>query len=178
MFLNISTACLRRRNHNIQLIRRLLNSAATSSFPKQQEDEVLSESQTKVVRSELNGVSLVRAGPGSGKTKVLTSRIKFMVTEGNITSRQIVAITFTNKAAKEMKDRIKRWAGLNENSFNISTFHSFCIRLLRQHAVHLPNLKPPYSAALNSRFGIYDGDEVSTFYGFVLLSFAYLQVSE
>ena len=77
------------------------------------------------------GALLVLAGAGSGKTKVLTSRIAYMVQQGAIAGK-ILAVTFTNKAAKEMKDRIEKMVDDNGNSSFISTIHSFCLYFLRR----------------------------------------------
>ncbi len=73
------------------------------------------------------------AGAGSGKTRVITYRIAYMIQELGIDPRRILAITFTNKAANEMKERIEKIVGIDAYQATISTIHSFCVRLLRQH---------------------------------------------
>ena len=79
------------------------------------------------------GPLLVLAGAGSGKTKVLTTRIAYLIEEKNISPYNILAITFTNKAAKEMQSRIINLVGEYAKNMQISTFHSFGLRLLREN---------------------------------------------
>lgn len=78
------------------------------------------------------GPLLVMAGAGSGKTKVLTHRIVYLIKEKEVNPWNILAITFTNKAANEMKDRISKLLETNENDVWVSTFHSMCVRILRR----------------------------------------------
>lgn len=73
------------------------------------------------------------AGAGSGKTRVVTYRIAYLIEDLGIDPRRILAITFTNKAANEMKERIEKVVGIKAHQCTISTIHSFCVRLLRQH---------------------------------------------
>ena len=73
---------------------------------------------------------IVSAGAGSGKTKVLTSRIAYLIDQIGVPATRILAITFTNKAAKEMKERVEGILGIRPPF--ISTFHSFCVRVLRE----------------------------------------------
>lgn len=80
-----------------------------------------------------NGPLLVLAGAGSGKTSVLTSSIAFKIKEESVDPRNILAITFTNKAANEMKDRISKLLGLDVSYLWIGTFHSICARILRMN---------------------------------------------
>ncbi|WP_244835489.1 DNA helicase PcrA [Clostridium sp. BJN0001] len=80
----------------------------------------------------VDGQVLILAGAGSGKTRVLTHRIAHMVEDLNIPSYNILAITFTNKAAKEMKDRVRNIISDKADSMWISTFHSTCVRILRR----------------------------------------------
>lgn len=77
------------------------------------------------------GPVMVMAGAGSGKTKVLTTRIAYLISELGIPSSQILAVTFTNKAAREMKERIEKMLDIETKYMWVSTFHSFCTRLLR-----------------------------------------------
>ena len=76
---------------------------------------------------------MVIAGAGSGKTRVLTNRIAYLIAEKNVLESNILAITFTNKAAKEMKERIYSLVGETSKYIWINTFHSMCVRILRQH---------------------------------------------
>jgi DNA helicase-2/ATP-dependent DNA helicase PcrA len=81
----------------------------------------------------VDGPLIVVAGAGSGKTRVITTRIAHLIQEKGITPERILAITFTNKAAGEMKERVRKILGSNASSPWISTFHSFCLRILRRH---------------------------------------------
>ena len=80
----------------------------------------------------IDGPVLILAGAGSGKTRVLTYRIAHMIEDLGIYPSQILAITFTNKAAGEMKDRVRRMVGDIVDNMWISTFHSCCVRILRR----------------------------------------------
>ena len=91
-------------------------------------DQLNSEQQAALLQTE--GAVLVTAGAGSGKTKLLTNRIAFLIKEKGVLPYNILAITFTNKAAKEMKERCEKLIG-EGNSVWISTFHSMCARILR-----------------------------------------------
>ena len=106
----------------------------------------LNESQQEAVQ-HIEGPLLILAGPGSGKTRVITHRIAFMIQQG-IPSHAILGLTFTNKAAQEMRRRLDSLVG--ENSVWLGTFHGFCVRLLRRYArlVGLPE-----------NFNIYDVDD-------------------
>ena len=84
--------------------------------------------------STINGQVLILAGAGSGKTRVLTYRMAHMIEDLGIPPYKILAITFTNKAAKEMKDRVKALVGVRADTMWISTFHSTCVRILRREA--------------------------------------------
>lgn len=94
--------------------------------------EQLNDMQKKAVTCT-EGPLLVLAGAGSGKTKVLTTRIAYLINEKNVDPSSILAITFTNKAAKEMKDRVIKLIGNIEYSMKISTFHSFGLSILKEH---------------------------------------------
>lgn len=85
---------------------------------------------------QTRGAILVSAGAGSGKTKLLTHRIAYLISELGVKQHSILAITFTNKAANEMKQRIATLIGENNNVW-ISTFHSMCVRILRENAEFL-----------------------------------------
>ena len=80
------------------------------------------------------GPLLIVAGAGSGKTRVLTHRIAYLLAERHVAPRSILAITFTNKAAGEMKDRVTAMTGARARSMWLMTFHSACVRILRREA--------------------------------------------
>lgn len=96
----------------------------------------LNEMQKKAV-IKTDGPLLVLAGAGSGKTKVLTTKIAYLIEQMNINPYNILAITFTNKAAREMKDRITSMLGIIAHSIQISTFHSFGLTIIRENAEKL-----------------------------------------
>ena len=111
----------------------------------------LNEEQKEAVEY-LNGPLLVLAGAGSGKTKVLTSRIAYLIDKG-INPYNILAITFTNKAAAEMKDRVVKLIGGEALSMQISTFHSFGLRIIRYNHDYL---------GLDNNFAIFDTEDSIT----------------
>ncbi|HAT1211578.1 DNA helicase PcrA [Corynebacterium striatum] len=94
---------------------------------------------------------LIVAGAGSGKTAVLTRRIAYLMRNRGVAPWEILAITFTNKAAAEMKERVGQLVGPVAERMWVSTFHSICVRILRQNAQLVPGL--------NTNFTIYDGDD-------------------
>ncbi|WP_396916645.1 UvrD-helicase domain-containing protein, partial [Mycolicibacterium sp.] len=94
---------------------------------------------------------LIVAGAGSGKTAVLTRRIAYLLAAREVGVGQILAITFTNKAAAEMRERVVQLVGPKARNMWVSTFHSTCVRILRNQASLLPGL--------NSNFSIYDSDD-------------------
>ncbi|MBN1283074.1 MAG: UvrD-helicase domain-containing protein [Proteobacteria bacterium] len=96
------------------------------------------------------GPLLILAGPGSGKTRVLTSRIAGMVESGAAHPSQILAVTFTNKAAEQMRTRVERLVGPAAREISMGTFHSVCLRLLRSHSER---------AGLPERFVVYDDSD-------------------
>lgn len=98
----------------------------------------------------LEGAVLVTAGAGSGKTRLLTHRIAYLLSEKHISPESILAITFTNKAANEMKERVSGMVDGGSKVW-ISTFHSMCVRILRRHI----SLLPGYTEA----FSIYSGND-------------------
>ncbi len=102
----------------------------------------LNERQLEAVTTT-EGPVMVMAGAGSGKTKVLTTRIAYLISELGIPSTNILAVTFTNKAANEMKQRIEGMLSIETKYMWVSTFHSFCCRLLRLEIKALP----PYTSS-------------------------------
>ena len=110
----------------------------------------LNEAQIKAV-TYLDGPLLIVAGAGSGKTKVLTSRIAHIIRERKAFPNQILSVTFTNKAAKEMQNRVNKILGSAATGLSwLGTFHSICAKLLRKHAP---------AANLTSNFTIIDTDD-------------------
>src|SRR5205085_8288017 len=95
----------------------------------------LSEIQRQAVEWS-QGPLLVLAGPGSGKTQVLTCRIARVLDQSKGQNFRVLALTFTNKAADEMKGRVALFVPGQEDRANIGTFHGFCGQILRQHGVH------------------------------------------
>ena len=99
------------------------------------------------------GPLLILAGAGSGKTRVLTHRIAYLIDEKGVNPWNILAITFTNKAAGEMRDRVDNIVGFGSESIWVSTFHSTCVRILRRHIDRL---------GYDTNFTIYDTDDQKT----------------
>jgi DNA helicase II / ATP-dependent DNA helicase PcrA len=112
--------------------------------------EGLNEQQRQAVQHEGSPLLIV-AGAGSGKTAVLTRRIAYLLAARDVGVGQVLAITFTNKAAAEMRERVVQLIGPRAKSMWVSTFHSTCVRILRNQASLLPGL--------NSNFSIYDSDD-------------------
>src|SRR5438874_2069517 len=100
------------------------------------------------------GPQLILAGAGSGKTRVLTHKIAWLIRERGYRPWEILAVTFTNKAAQEMRQRIAGLLGFSANLKWVGTFHSICARLLRFHAPRL---------GFTSNFTIYDTDDQKRF---------------
>ena len=99
------------------------------------------------------GPLLILAGAGSGKTRVLTHRIAYLIEECGVNPWNILAITFTNKAAGEMRERVDKIVGFGSDSIWVSTFHSTCVRILRRHIDLL---------GYDTNFTIYDTDDQKT----------------
>lgn len=112
-------------------------------------EKYLNPQQVKAVKN-IDGPLLVIAGAGSGKTRVLTYRIAYLVNQKNVDPFSILAITFTNKAAREMKKRVVELVGRVGEHMWVSTFHSFCARFLRSEIHNL---------GMSRNYVIYDGDD-------------------
>src|SRR5438445_2733939 len=106
----------------------------------------LNPSQQKAVHHEAGSI-LVVAGAGSGKTRVITARITHLILNKGVPASSIVALTFTNKAATEMRERIASFLGDHTDLPFIGTFHSYCVQLLKKHQEYLPN---PFFSILDS----------------------------
>ena len=106
---------------------------------------------------------LIVAGAGSGKTAVLTRRIAYLMQNRSVAPWQILAITFTNKAAAEMRERVGRLVGPQADRMWVATFHSVCVRILRQQAQLVEGL--------NTNFSIYDADDARRLLGMIAKDF-------
>ena len=111
--------------------------------------EGLNPAQREAVET-IEGPLLIVAGPGSGKTRVITQRIAYLVRVCGVSPHSIAAVTFTNKAAREMRNRLERLLGTRAEGLTCGTFHSFCVSILRRDGHHL---------GLDRSFVIYDEDD-------------------
>ncbi|MFC1968001.1 ATP-dependent helicase [Chloroflexota bacterium] len=109
----------------------------------------LNPAQREAVET-IEGPLLILAGPGSGKTRVIAHRVAYLIKVGGIRPYRIMAVTFTNKAAREMKERLHRLLGRSVEELTLGTFHAICARILRQEGG---------VAGVDSRFVIYDAQD-------------------
>ena len=109
----------------------------------------LNDAQKKAV-TKTEGPLMILAGAGSGKTRTLVMRISYLIEEIKVSNHQILALTFSNKAAREMRERVAYEVGTETESLQITTFHSFCAKLLRNESSHI---------GLSRSFVIYDQSE-------------------
>lgn len=112
-------------------------------------NEMMNEMQQEAV-CHIDGPLLILAGAGSGKTRVLTHRTAYLIDEAGVNPYNIMAITFTNKAVNEMRERIENIVGYGSESIWISTFHASCVRILRRYIDRI---------GFDTNFSIYDADD-------------------
>ena len=111
-----------------------------------------------------DGPLLILAGAGSGKTRVITHRIAYLIDEMSVNPYNILAITFTNKAAAEMRERVDNLVGFGAESVWVSTFHSMCVRILRKHidkiggtSIEISATRPEALSGAGDAFGDIEG---------------------
>jgi len=109
----------------------------------------LNPAQKEAVEA-INGPVLILAGPGSGKTRVITHRVAYLIKVVGVNPRRIMAVTFTNKAAREMEERLDNLVSSSVQNITLGTFHAICARILREDGKTL---------GIDSKFSIYDDDD-------------------
>ena len=109
----------------------------------------LNPAQKEAVEA-ISGPVLILAGPGSGKTRVIAHRVAYLIKVCGISPYRIMAVTFTNKAAREMEERLHRLIGSAVGDLTIGTFHAICARILRRDGKAID---------IDPRFVIYDEDD-------------------
>lgn len=135
-----------RINRNVRILIILTGEYKMSIY-----DTLNSKQKEAVYHTE--GPLLILAGAGSGKTRVLTHRIAYLIGEKGVNPWNILAITFTNKAAQEMRERVDKIVGFGSESIWVSTFHSTCVRILRRYIDRI---------GYDNNFTIYDTDDQKT----------------
>jgi len=140
--------------HSIRPFHRLFLLSLTRLTPKDTIQPMdflrgLNPQQQQAIKADAGPV-LVLAGPGSGKTRVLTQRIAYLIGFMGVRPYHIFAVTFTNKAAREMKSRVIKLLGQQTSGLTLGTFHGSCARILRREAEHLP---------FDSNYVIFDADD-------------------
>src|SRR5579875_1893813 len=111
--------------------------------------------QQREAVAHVEGPMLLLAGAGSGKTRVITHRIAHLIETHHVPGYAILAVTFTNKASGEMRARVNNLLTRADNAPFVSTFHSFCVRLLRRDGGTLAEVRPGFTR----QFTIYDDDD-------------------
>ncbi len=109
-------------------------------MPKSKILQNLNPEQIKTVTTT-KGPVLVLAGAGSGKTRSIVHRIAYLIKQKGVNPKRILAVTFTNKAAGEMKERLENDFGIYVRNLWVGTFHSMCVRILRSESTNLPITK-------------------------------------
>jgi DNA helicase II / ATP-dependent DNA helicase PcrA len=104
----------------------------------------------KAAVEAINGPVLILAGPGSGKTRVITHRVAYLIRVVGVNPRRIMAVTFTNKAAREMEERLNKLVSTSVKDITLGTFHAICARILRQDG---------QAIGIDKKFVIYDDDD-------------------
>ena len=121
-------------------------------------DKELNPEQAAAAK-KINGPMLILAGAGSGKTRCITYKIAHLVSYHNIDSNRVLAVTFTNKAAREMKDRIQKLLNCRKPFTWMGTFHSVCLKLLKLCLAKESVIKALGGKWFDANFSIYDDDD-------------------